>query len=679
MILISIAVFAGSAALIGGAEVLAQGKPSLAQMLTPPKPNAVEVANTEAADLQHRLNCSVLGLGAVLVGYYLAPLPLGLASTPLAVYLQWPGVKATWADITDRHTIDSTGLMSVAFAGAWIYGAYMGTAFAIFAYLLTRKTALRACEHSQRKLIRRFEQQQQTVWRLVDGVEIETPLHQVWPGDTVVAYAGESIPVDGTVIAGTAAVDQCHLGGDAGPVQQSEGDGVFATARVLRGWLHVRVDRAGKETVAMQIANSLRHTVSHRLAIERRGLKLAEDCVAPSLALSIAALPLLGFYSAIAVLLARPGIDMNFAAPLALLNALQLSTNHGILVRDGRGLELMQAIDTVVFDQTAVLEPEGLDVATVHACGNYDKWQVLAYAAMAENQQSQTIAQAILDEARQCGLKLPGTGSFRYKNGFGIQVIISGQRVRVGNQSFIGNAGLALPPTLQEVCAQCMESGHSLTFVATEDALVGALELRPALRPEVADVVSELKRRNFRLAILSGDRTGPTRHLAERVGIAEYFAEMPPEDKARHIERLQQKGRAVCFLSSGTDTAAAMTATHVSVSLHGDATRIATETAQIVLMGHSPRQLPLLFDLSRCLDFNLKTSFRISIATGAGIIGSIFLFHSGIGIVAALNASAAITIIGNAMLPLQGSREKTAHPQLDIRPMWHVPTRPPST
>ena len=655
MIGLSIAVFTASAALVGSARALARRRRNLGELLAPAR---LDPAEAEAQECGRRFNWSVAALALAAAGRVLAvPAGANLALTPLIVYLQWPWLKAAWADLVERRTVKIVGLMVVTFTGGWIYGAYAPIAFAIFAYSLSLKITSLTRERSRQKLIHLFDHQPQTVWLLVEGAEVETPFQQVKAGDTVVAYAGQAIPVDGVVAAGMATVDQHRLTGEAQPVERAAGDPVLAATLVLRGWLHVRVERAGHETVAMQVAQILQRTTSYHLAVEQRGLKLAEDCVMPSVALSAATLPFLGASSALAVFFARPGIDMYYAGPLALLNFLYLSASHGILVKDGRSLELMHSIDTVVFDKTGTLTQEQPEVAAIHTDGAFDEWQVLAYAAAAEHRQSHPIAKAILAEAGRRGLELPDTGETRCEVGFGIQVTVGGHSVRVGSRRFIEGEGLNLPPALERAQAQSAALGHSMVFVAVDGALAGAVELRPSLRPEAPAIVAKLKSRGLKLAIVSGDRVEPTRHLAERLGIEEYFADVLPEDKARHIEALQQQGRSVCFLGDGINDAIALKTAHVSVSLHG-ATSIAQDAAQIVLMDQSLRQLPNLFVLSQRLDFNLNTSFRISVATGAGIIASIYLFGGGIGAMASISAFAVLGIISNAMLPLLGTLKK---------------------
>jgi Cu2+-exporting ATPase len=328
-----------------------------------------------------------------------------------------------------------------------------------------------------------------------------------------------------------------------------------------------------------------------------------------------------------------------------------VATRHGILIKDGRSLELLHTIDTVILDKTGILTLEQPDVTQVHVCGDFSADEVLLYAATAEHRQSHPIAQAIRAAAQARGLSWPESDEIRYDGGYGVQVRVDGQLVRVGSVRFMAQEGLALPEALEAVQQQCAADGHSLVFVAVAGAVAGALELHPTLRPEAKAVITELQQQGLTLYILSGDQTEPTRHLAERLGIERYFANVLPMEKARFIEQLQQEGRAVCFVGDGINDAIALKQANVSISMRG-ATTIATDTAQIVLMEQSLRQLPLLFDMAHRLKRNLLTSFGLSVGTGGAIVTGALAFNMGIGAAMAFGSVVMLSIIGSAMAPL---------------------------
>lgn len=618
------------------------------------------------ATLDRRLLLSGVALGTTCVGW-LSLHPVGALATPLIAYLEWPIYQATLRDLTEGRGVKIDGLMAIFTTGAWLTRAYVSCAFSIFTLALADKIISQTRDQSRQKLIEMFDQQPRTVWLMVSGQEVEVPFATVQAGDIVVVHAGQILPVDGIVSEGAATVDQQRLTGEARPVEKGVGDTVLAATLVLRGRLYVRVEKAGQSTLAAQIAEILNQTTAHHLAVEERGLMLADKLVLPSLLLSAIALPLQGLHSAVAVLSAMPGVDMYFAGPLALLNFLQISAQQGILVKDGRSLELLHTVDAVVFDKTGTLTLEEPEVAQIHPFAAFHEDDVLRFAAIAEAHQSHPIAQAILTAAQTRNLTLPDGVEARYEIGYGVQVHLrqtkvmssepevgnsdSDMRIWVGSERFMRQEGIALPQLLQPIQSRCAALGHSLVYVAVDGTLAGVLELQPTVRPEAQLVIAQLQRQGLTLYILSGDQVEPTRHLAERLGIKDYFANVLPTEKAQFVADLQTQGRKVCFVGDGINDTIALKQAQVSISLAG-ATTIATDTAQIVLMEKSLRQLPLLFELSHRLERNLLTSFGLSVGTGVMIMTGALAFPMGIGAAVGFGSVALLAIVGNAMTPL---------------------------
>lgn len=155
--------------------------------------------------------------------------------------------------------------------------------------------------------------------------------------------------------------------------------------------------------------------------------------------------------------------------------------------------------------------------------------------------------------------------------------------------------GIALPDTIGETHAHCQQQGSSLIMVAVNRRLVGAVELWAQLRAEAVKLVRNLRARGLKLCILSGDHVGATRHLVERLGIDNFFAELLPEGKMSIIKELQRQGRTVCFVGDGINDVIALQQADVPVSLRATTT-LATDSAQIVLVDHSLNQLDRLFE-----------------------------------------------------------------------------------
>jgi Cu2+-exporting ATPase len=587
------------------------------------------------------------------------PILVVITCLPAAIYVSWIIFERAWHNIFVEHKLKLPVVGSVNVLATWLGGFYFAGGLGFVLYFLGEKLVVISQDRSQRKMINIFGQQPRTVWALIDGTEVEIPFEQVEVDTIIVISAGQMIPVDGLITEGYASIDQHRLTGESQPAEKRTGDAVLAATVVLAGKIYVQVSKAGKETAAAQIGEILNTTAGYQMSIESNALQLANASLWPTLLAAGLAWLVKSFEAAVAITNASFGFNIKLTGPIAMLNYLNIAASKGILIKDGRSLELLHTIDTVIFDKTGTLTLEQPHVARIHLFNGIDEYTLLAYAAAVEERQSHPIARAIVTAAKEAGLTPPKINDASYEVGYGIRAHIEESLIRIGSDRFMALEQIALPPGVTELQSVAHGQGRSLVMVALGDQLAGIIELEPTLRPEVETIIQDLHRRDKEVYIISGDQEEPTRRLAERLGIDHYFANTLPEDKAGHVERLQAAGRTVCFVGDGINDSIALKKAQVSVSLRG-ATSVATDTAQVVLMDMTLNHLPTLFDLAAQFDTNMKLGFAAAIIPGFFIIGGVFLINLGIvGSLAVYNVSL-LTGIGVAMLPLlqQSSRNK---------------------
>jgi heavy metal translocating P-type ATPase len=615
---------------------------------------AIEIADDERK-LNRYIAAAAVSMGMAIVGFLYPPLfPLTVAS---AVYAGMRIFKNGYKALVYEHRIRLDVVGSLYLVCAFIGGFYFPASFGLFAYYLSEKLVLITQDRSQQSLIKVFGDQPRTVWQCVDDVEVEVPLQSVQAGDTLVIQAGQVIPVDGVITEGLATVDQHMLTGESQPVEKEKGDTVLMSTLVTVGRIFVRVEKTGQETTAGQVEAMLNKTASYQASIVSKSEQLADKWAPPTLALALATLPIAGYEYMVAVLGSTIGLNIKLTGPIALNNFLNVALNHGILVKDGRSLELLKDVDTVVFDKTGTLTLDEPHIARIHTCTNLEADRVLMYAAAAERRQTHPIARAILAESAERGLSSPPGDHVRYEIGYGMKVRVADKLIRVGSEHYMALEDIALPAGIQELVPAVHEQGHSLVMVAVNDRLVGAIELEPTLRPEIEAVVDELRRRNFDIFIISGDREDPTRKVADELGITRYFANTLPQEKANLVAWLQSEGRSVCFVGDGINDAIPMKKANVSVSLSGASTA-ATDAAQIVLMGQGLLQLPLVFQLADEFHSNMRAGSHVAVGQGFVIIAGALISAVGIVVGKLLWSVGLVTGLGIAYLPLRRHRIK---------------------
>ncbi|CAK0755085.1 Heavy metal translocating P-type ATPase [Gammaproteobacteria bacterium] len=603
-------------------------------------------------DLVYSISALTLtGIGIV------ALLPaLVLIAIPIELYLFLPFIRRGYLKLFENkkisvHSVD-TVVSLVLISGGYFFASALFFTFFNISQLLLLKTQ----RQSQKNLTSILGEQQNSVWLFKDGVEIEIAIDNLQQGDIIIVQAGEMIVVDGRITFGIASIDQHILTGESQPVEKTIDDEVFAGTVVLSGKLFVQVEKAGKETVAEQIGVILNDTAHFEFNVQTRGERYADQAALPTLIIAGLTFPLLGYASAATVLFATLGSNMRIIAPISVLNALKTTSKHGVLIKDGRALECLANVDTVIFDKTGTLTEEQPHIGRIYTAANYDENTVLTLAACAEYRQTHPIAKAIVQAAQQRNLPLNAIEHAHYEVGYGLKVNTQEQVICVGSWRFMQMEQITIPMTMQSIQEDCQEQGYSVVYVTINQQLVGAIELLPTLRSHIKEIVDQLHQRNIKTYIMSGDNEKPTQQLAKQLNIDEYFSEVLPTDKANLIVELQAQGRNVCFIGDGINDAIALKQANVSISLHG-ASSIATDTAQILLMDSGLEHIPWLFEFADKLNSNLQRSLILSVIPGFICIGGVYLLHFGVIAGTILyNVSLAVGV-GNTMV-LNDSCEK---------------------
>ena len=599
--------------------------------------------------------------------------PLYVPGLLIMAYLFKDTFRDAYKALVEERRMGIEMLVAIELPGAVLSGFMVMGTFGIWYQKLMRLLLTKTENHSRKSLVNLFGQQPRLVWVLVDSAdgtgkeEVEIPFEQLKSGDLVVVMAGQTIPVDGTISRGMASIDQRMLTGEAQPAQKGAEDSVFAGTVVLSGKIVVRAEQAGEHTVIAQIGEILNHTADFDLSIRSR-VETLQDQLAPALlALAGLSLPWIGLSGALAILWYSPGFRMIIFGPMSMVNFLHICSQKRILIKDGRSLELLSEIDTVVFDKTGTLTIEQPTVSQITSLNGLSEEELLIVAAAAEYKQTHPIAKAILTAAAERQLDVPTIDDAHYEIGYGVKVRLhahgeASKSIRVGSERFMALEGITIPADIEAQQAACHAHGYSLVMVAIDDQLSGTIELRPTIRPEAKEVVRCLQAAGKTVTIISGDHEMPTRQLAEELGISQYFANTLPENKAELVAQLQQEGKKVCFVGDGINDAIALKKANVSISLRG-ATTVATDSAQIVLMDENLTQLTELFEIAQEFKTNVdRTYLGTIIPNTLGIVATLFL-HWGYAAAVLFNAAFWIPQLAYVMRPLYKHKAHNRLPQ----------------
>jgi Cu+-exporting ATPase len=483
-----------------------------------------------------------------------------------------------------------------------------------------------------------------------DGTVLRVPVDSVHIGDVLLVPAGERIPVDGTVIEGSSAIDASMLTGEPIPVAVEPGDAVKQGTLNGDGVLAVRADAVGAGTALSKIVEVVRRAQGSTPRVQRLA-DAAAGIFVPAI-LTIAALTFAGwliahhpiaaaFSAAVAVLVVACPCALGLATPTAVMAAVGAGARRGLLFRDADAIERLGTVRAVLFDKTGTLTLGKPEVLAVQAAPGSSERDVLAIAAALESASTHPLAAAIVRTARDRGIGMQHAAGVVTERGRGISGTIDGERFFAGSEMFLQACGIALDGFAG--------SGETRVCVANEHAPIGVIDLGDAIRPETQEAVARLHADGIAVHVVSGDAAAPTEALARQLQLDGWRARMTPESKAQTVQSLREQYGRVAFVGDGINDAPALATADVGLAM-GGGTEIAIESAHAAILSNDPRAVAEGVELSRAtlrtIKQNLFWAFAYNVVlvplAAAGIVHPVFA-------AAAMGASS-LFVVGNSLL-----------------------------
>ena len=519
-------------------------------------------------------------------------------ATPVILWSGWPFFTRGWASVKTRN-LNMFTLIAMGVGAAWAYSVvatiipdifpdafrkdgiveiyFEAAAVIVTLVLLGQVLELRAREQTG-GAIRALLDLAPKMARIVreDGEEEEIPLEDVQVGDHLRVRPGDKVPVDGAVFEGRSSVDESMLTGEPLPIEKTKGDDLTGGTINGTGSFIMQAKRVGGDTTLSQIVNMVAEAQRSRAPIQKLVDQISGYFVPAVILIAITAFivwsiwgpdPAMAYalISAVSVLIIACPCALGLATPMSIMVATGKGAMAGVLVKNAESLENFAKVDTLIVDKTGTLTMGKPALTDVLPVDGMDEKQFLALTASLEKGSEHPLAEAIVRGVEERGIKLSKTKDFEAVTGKGVQGIVSGKMVAIGNARMMADLGLDRDSLISEAEAM-RKQGKTAMFVAIENKLAGLVGVSDPIKDTAQQAIDALHKAGLKIIMATGDNATTAQAVADKLGIDEVRADMLPEHKSALVKELQAAGAIVAMAGDGVNDAPALAQANVGIA-----------------------------------------------------------------------------------------------------------------
>ncbi len=532
-------------------------------------------------------------------------------ATPVQFWAGWRFYKGAWGALRHR-TSDMNTLIAVGSSAAYIYSViatvfpgvftasgikanvYFDTSAAIITLiLLGRYLEARAKGQTSEAIKKLIGLQPKTAVVFRGGEERQIPIEEVATGDLVQVKPGERVPVDGIIKEGYSSLDESMITGESIPVEKKPGDEVIGATINKTGSFKFEATKIGKDTTLARIVRLVEEAQGSKAPVQKLADIIASYFV--PIVIGIAVVTFLvwffagpspqltyAFLNFVAVLVIACPCALGLATPTAIIVGTGKGAEQGILIRSADTLERAHKINAVLLDKTGTLTQGKPEVTDIIAAAGYTRDDILRLAASAEKNSEHALAEAIVKTAAEKKLELSAASEFSAMPGLGIEAVVDGKKIVLGNLKLIEERKLMLDELVFKA-NELVSAGKTVMFLSVDGQGAGLIALADTIKPEAQKVVHQLHKMGIEVAMVTGDNQRTAEAIARQAGIDRVFAKVMPEHKADEVKKLQGEGKVVAMVGDGINDAPALAQADVGIAI-GTGTDVAMETGDITLI-----------------------------------------------------------------------------------------------
>lgn len=518
-------------------------------------------------------------------------------------------------------------LVTIAVVGALFIGEYVESAAVTFLFLFGAFLEVRTLEKTRSSLRSLIDMAPLEATVIRDRETMTISVDDVEEGDRVVIRSGEKVAIDGAIITGKATVNEATITGESVPASKTIDDRVFSGTIVDNGFIEVIADRVGDDTTFARIIELVEDAQETKSKTQKFLDRFANIYTPAIVILSIVVYIFTRNIEMTLTFLvvACPGA-LVISAPVSIVAGIGNGARNGVLIKGGETMEELAKIDTVVFDKTGTLTRGRPEVTNIKVFSG-DESELLRLIAEAEMISEHHLGQTIVKEARKRGIPLiEEPEEAEVIEGNGIQAIIEGKQLTVGNRKLMAAKGIAIADSVENYAVGREKAGNTAIFAAINGVVAGIVSIADQIRPEAIGAINELRASGVKqIIMLTGDNRHTATIVGKQLGLDAIHAELLPEDKVAMVKKLKEAGHRVAMAGDGINDAPAIATANIGLAMGEGGTDISMETADVVLMADRLDQFSHAYSLAKATVRNMRQNTFFAVGTVALLLAGVLL------------------------------------------------------
>src|SRR5690606_21012739 len=461
----------------------------------------------------------------------------------------------------------------------------------------------------------------------INGTEETIAIDKIEVGDQLRVKPGEKIPVDGSILEGESSVDESMITGEPVPVSKTVGDKVSSGTINGKQTFVMKAEKVGSDTLLSQIIEMVNKASRSRAPIQKLADKISGWFVPIVVLVSIITFIVWAVFgpepkyvyalvNAIAVLIIACPCALGLATPMSVMVGVGKGAQNGVLIKNAEALETLNKIDVLIIDKTGTITEGKPSVEKVGITEDFSEEEVLQYIVSLNQNSEHPLADATVKYGKEKNSEVLETKDFNSVTGKGVTGTINGKKIALGNEKMMQQAGADISEALQKEISEEQKKGKTVPMLSVDGKVVGYVVIADKIKGTSKKAINELQQKGIEVIMLTGDNHDTAKAVAAELNLADFKAEMLPQDKLEVVEKLHAEGKKVAMAGDGINDAPALAKSDVGIAM-GTGTDVAIESAGITLVKGDLHGIVKAFHLSEKVMSNIKQNLFFALIYNA--------------------------------------------------------------